>query len=325
MSRSLLDPFDGVVPFVATAEALSFRKAARALGVTTSAVSKAISKLESEVGVRLLNRSSRCVSLTTDGEAFLASCRDAVSQLRTARALVSAAQHTPQGLLRTSLPSMFARRVVAELPALLALHPALSVEVTLTDRFVQLADENIDVAVRIGTVEDTQCVGCRLRALRLVTVASPRYLKERGEPRLLEDLSRHNCMKYVLPSGLERSWLFAHAGVVSTLKVAGSFKADHGEPLLASAVAGLGLVQAPDILIADELARGELVEVLSEHAAPGPPLTALCAPGRQHSPKVLAFVGVVRGLCAHNPVPAGPAAAAVSRQRSRASPPSRTR
>lgn len=141
-------------------------------------------------------------------------------------------------------------------------------------------------------------------ALSVLQSSNPdRHIDERGEPRVPEDLLRHTCLKYVLPSGLERSWTFAKAGVLSTLKVAGSFKADHGEPLLAAAVAGLGLVQAPDILIADELARGELVEVLSSHAAPGPALTALCAPGRQRSSKVRAFVEVLRTLCASDLAP----------------------
>lgn len=212
------------------------------------------------------------------------------------------------------------------LPTLFLKHPALTVEVILTDRFVQLADENIDVAVRIGTVDDTQCIGHRLRMLRLVTVASPGYLKKHGVPRVPSDLARHNCLKYVLASGLDRPWLFGSAGAVSALKVEGTFKADHGEALLAAVVAGIGLVQAPDIMVADEIDRGQLVEVLPMHAAPGPPLTALCAPGRHHSPKVRVFVELLRTLCATDPAPV-PArtGAPLSRGHSPASPPTGTR
>lgn len=327
VSRSEL--FDGVVPFVATADAKSFRKAARELRVTTSAVSRAIARLEAKVGVRLLHRSARAVSLTSEGEAFLGACRDAVRKVESARELLSAEQAVPRGILRVSLPSTFGPRVVEALPALLATHPSLEVEVFVTDRFVQLSDEKIDVAVRIGSVEDSSCVRFPLRALRLVTAAAPAYLLTRGAPRVPADLSTHNCLKFMLPSGLTRSWFFADGDRTLEPDLDGNFRGHHGEPLLAAALAGLGLVQAPDILLASELAQGRLVEVLGDYSVAGPPLTALVAPGRQRSPKVRAFIEMLRTLCANQekPKPArlARAPAKVSPADSRASRQRRTR
>ncbi|HEX6765877.1 MAG TPA: LysR family transcriptional regulator, partial [Polyangiaceae bacterium] len=317
------------VPFVATADKKSFRKAARELRVTTSAVSKAIARLEAKVGVRLLHRSAHAVSLTSEGEAFLLACRDAVRKVESARELLSAEQAAPRGILRVSLPSTFGRRVVEALPGLLAKHPSLVVEAYLTDRFVQLGDEKIDVAVRIGAVEDSSCVRFPLRTLRLVTAAAPSYLATHGVPRVPADLATHNCLKFMLPSGLTRAWFFRDGDRTVQPDVDGNFRGDHGEPLLAAALAGLGLVQAPDILLATELARRDLVEVLADHCVAGPPLTALVAPGRQRSPKVRALIEMLRALCKMDEglegAPGPRASTTLSRSDSRASRQRRTR
>jgi LysR family transcriptional regulator for bpeEF and oprC len=288
-----LELFAGVVPFVAIADAGSFRGAARQLGVTTSAVSKAITRLEAELGLRLLHRTSRRVTLTVEGEQFLESCRHAVQQVRSTRERIAQIGRAPRGLLRVSVPPTFARTVVASLPALLAEHPSLSVHVMLTDRFVQLGEENVDIAVRVGALEDSSYSARRVRTLRLVTAASRAYLDAHGVPRTPGDLSRHNCLRFVLQTGLPQRWLFRVDEEVTTVDVDGNLTSDQGEALLAAAVAGLGLVQAPDIMLGESIARGELREVLADHSAPGPPLTVLCAPGRKDLPKVRAFLDMV--------------------------------
>lgn len=301
MSTLEMDLFAGVVPFVAIAEARSFRAAAQQLGVTPSALSKAMAKLEADLGLLLLHRTSRSVTLTTEGEAFLRQCREAVDRVRAARELASQAQRAPRGLLRVSLPTTLGRLVIMPaLPRLLALYPALSVQAVLTDRFVQLTGENVDVAVRIGEIQDSRAVGRRLRTTRWVTAASPAYLARRGTPRSPADLVQHNCLKFVLPNGLLHEWEFVdqaggHAGKrtgekAATVAAQGNLVADNGEALVEAAIAGLGLVQAQDFMVASELARGQLVEVLLEHAAPGRHITVLAAPGRSSTPKVRAFM-----------------------------------
>ncbi|MGE5182570.1 MAG: LysR family transcriptional regulator [Acidobacteriota bacterium] len=296
MPAAPTDLFAGIVPFVTTADARSFRVAAKRLGVTASTVSKAIAKLEADLGVRLLHRTSRSVSLTVEGELFLQRCRTAVDDVTTARALLS--DTDPRGPLRISLPHRLARHVMGELPSFLEAHPQISVHATVTDRFVQLHGETVDVALRIGELADSSCVARRLRSLRLVTVASRGYLAAHGTPRSPDELARHNCLKFLLDSGIAQPWLFRTGGVSAPIAVDGNLTVDHGESLIAAALGDLGLLQAPDIMIADELARGTLVEVLGKHTASAPPLTAVCLATSHRTPKVRAYVAMLARLFA---------------------------
>jgi DNA-binding transcriptional LysR family regulator len=290
---SAFDPdlFTGVVPFVATADVRSFRGAAKQLGVTPSAVSKAISRLESELGVKLLSRTSRSVTLTPEGDAFLRRCRDAVEQVRAAREGATQALRAPRGLLRISLPLPLGDLVVMPaLPRLLARHPGLSIEAVMTDRFVRLLEENVDVAVRIGAVKDGQAVVRHLRPARSVTVAAPAYLARHGTPTRPEELATHNCLKFLSANGTPLEWTFSSGSSKVTVPTRGNLVADYGEALVKAAVAGLGVVQALDLMVAPRLASGELVEIVRGYEPPDLPVSALSAPGRHKSPKIRAFV-----------------------------------
>jgi len=291
MKASPLDLFSGVLPFVAAAEAKSFRVAARKLGLTPSAVSKAITRLEARLGLRLLNRSSRSVSLTEEGEAFLRGCQDAVTSVRAAEEQVVQAQRAPRGRLSVSLPLILGKLVI--LPALKRFcdrYPGLSVHASLTDRVSNLADENVDAAVRLGTLSDSRLSVRKLREVTWLTVAAPSYLGRRGTPHTPHELALHNCLKFVLPDGTLQEWTFAEAGAEpATVATQGSLLCDHGEGLIEAACAGLGVFQAHDYSVAEPLAAGRLVQVLADFAAPGPPISLLVAPGKRASPKVRAF------------------------------------
>jgi DNA-binding transcriptional LysR family regulator len=163
------------------------------------------------------------------------------------------------------------------------------VQAIVTDRFVQLGEENVDVVLRIGAVRDTRAVARKLRAHKWITAASPSYLAKNGTPTRPEDLVRHNCLKFVLTSGREQEWSFAGGNQPAT----GNLTADSGEALVAAARAGLGVIQAHDFMVADAIARGDLVEVLAPHATAGPPMAVLAAPGRNTSPKVRAFIAFI--------------------------------
>jgi len=285
-----------MVPFLATAEAKSFSQAARALGVTVSAVSKTIAKLEADLGVRLLHRTSRRVTLTSEGEAFLPICREAVERARAARNTVAATARAPRGTLRVSLPLPLAPVIVPALPRLLGPNPGLAVQVIVTDRNVRLADEGIDLALRIGDVADSRLIRFPLRAPRTLTAAAPSYLARRGTPGTPADLAHHAALVFVTPAGRPRPFVFADQ---RPLTPTGPITADHGEALVAAAIAGAGIVQAFDFMLARPLAAGQLQEILADHAAPpGPPMSLLCAPGRQSSPKIRAFVAFVTELLA---------------------------
>ncbi len=287
--------FTGVVPFVVAAESASFRRAAQRLGLTPSGVSKAITRLEAELGARLLNRTSRSVTLTEEGQVFLRACRQAMEQVSAARERLHEQQRSPRGTLVVSLPLILGRRVI--LPALrglLARHPLLAVRVSLTDRFVQLADENVDVAVRIGAKPDSRLTRRKLSRVRWQTVAAPSYLSRHGVPAHPKDLSGHECLRFVLPDGRLEPWHFrgvdAERGATWW---SGSLCSDSGDALIDAAIAGHGVFQAHDYAVADAIHRGELVALLPEFAAPGPEIDLLVAPGKRSSPKVRAFVDLV--------------------------------
>ncbi|NUO51198.1 MAG: LysR family transcriptional regulator [Polyangiaceae bacterium] len=295
MPASPMDLFSGIVPFVTTAEARSFRTAAKQLGVTTSAISKAIAKLEDELGVRLLHRTARNVTLTTEGHEFFERCRSAATEIRTARDTAASARDAPGGLLRVSMPARIGRKVLALLPRLLGKHPQLSVQAILTDRFVLLSDENIDVAVRVGHFDDSRYVlAHRLRSSRWITAASRSYLASAGEPASPDALARHECLRFIMQSGRPQDWHYRVKGTQVSAPVAGRLTADDGEALVAAAIEGLGLVYAPDFMIEQELASGQLVEVLRPYALSGPALSVLCPPGRNRSANVRAFVRLMR-------------------------------
>ena len=193
--------FRGVVPFVAVAEALSFRAAAARLGVSPAAVSKAVQTLEAELGVVLLNRSTRAVSLTREGTLFFERCRQAVAAVLGAREAIEPARRQPEGELVVSLPFVLTALVARGLEVLRARYPKLTFRVLVTDRLSQLNDEAVDVALRIGPLADSTLVARSLRKTRLVTLASPAYLSRRVAPRRLEELASHDCLVLVGPNG----------------------------------------------------------------------------------------------------------------------------
>jgi DNA-binding transcriptional LysR family regulator len=300
MSPPAADLFAGILPFVATAEARSFTRAAAALGVTPSAISKAISKLEAELGVRLLQRSARAVTLTHEGTLFYRECRNAVAGVRGARDAVAHTHQAPRGLLRVSLPLALGELVIMPaLPRLLARHPGLSVETVLTDRHVDLVAERFDAVVRIGRPRPSELTRHRLPAVRWATVAAPAYLGRHPAPRRPEQLVEHNCLCFILPNGTPQPWQFkGRGGAAVRLAAAGNLASDHPGGLVAATLAGLGMLQAHRYIVAGALKEGRLVEVLADHAAPALPLALFFPASHARSPKVRAFVDAVDELLA---------------------------
>lgn len=287
-----MDLFAGILPFLHVAEERSFRKAAERLGVTTAAVSKAVRKLEEDVGARLLERTSRQVALTPEGTAFLERAREAVAQVRAARETVAQAQRAPKGPLTVTLPSILGPVVLPRLAKLQIRYPQLTVHVRLSDRFSRMVDEHIDVAIRVGTLEDSSLVGRRLLRTRWVTLASPAYLARAGTPLRPEELSRHSCLRFVDPRGVARNWVFRSepGGAPEGVRTPPAMDVDHGPALLDLATAGAGLCQVLDFMRDERVRDGRLVEVLADFAADGPPVHALCLPGRQGVPRVQALL-----------------------------------
>jgi DNA-binding transcriptional LysR family regulator len=285
------DLFSGVLPFFHAAEALSFRRAAERMGISTAAVSKAVLKLEERLGVKLLARSSRTVTLTPEGALFRERCRDAIAAMQSARDAVTRAQSSPRGEVHVSASLILGGLVVSELPKLAARHPRLGVRLSLSDRLSRLLEEGIDVALRVGAREDSALVSRPLLKPRWVTVAAPDLLARLGAPERPEDLARLPCLRFVRPNGRPRAWEFADKrGGVRSLEVSGGLQVDHGEYLVHAAVAGLGVAQVLDFMVLPHLRDGRLAETLASYAAEGPPIHAVTAPDRARSPNVRAFL-----------------------------------
>ena len=280
------DLFSGILPFVRVAEERSFGRAAVSLGVTTAAVSKAVRKLEDDLDVRLLDRSSRTVALTREGEIFLERCRQAVLGVQGARDAIQDARREPQGEIAVTLPFILGSLVVPGLSTLASQYPRLTFRLAMTDRVVRLGDETWHVAIRMGSLSDSSLIAKLLRKTRWVTVASPSYLARRSVPKTPRDLAQHNCLRFLAPNGKPRDFEFS-SGTVPTK---GNLVLDHGISLLDAAESGLGVAQLLDFMVADRLRTGSVVEVLSSHSAPGPSIHALTTQARSSSPNVRVFI-----------------------------------
>lgn len=291
----MADLFDGIVPFVHAARARSFRVAAEHLGVTPAAISKAVKRLEAELGATLLHRTTRKVSLSEEGARFLARCEDAMAHVHAGRDEVAAAVRAPRGELTVSLSYVLGPTLVARLPRFVARYPALHLDLRLTDRRVRLVDDRIDVALRVGPLPDSALVARKLMQPRWVTVAAPGYLARHGTPSTPEALVDHACLRFRSPRGKAVPWTFLDApgGKPRSLDVPGRVDLDQGELIVAAAEAGVGVGQVFDFMVDRALGEGRLVEVLRDHAAPGPPVHALVLPGQQGTPKVRAFLDFV--------------------------------
>ncbi len=283
------DLFAGVLPFVRTAEERSFGRAAASLGITTAAVSKAVRRLEEELGVKLLDRSSRVVTPTREGEMFLERCRRAVLDVQGAREAIQGARREPQGEVAATLPFILAPLVVPPLAQLSTQYPRLAFRLHLSDRIARLAEESYDVAIRMGDLPASSLVARKLRDTRWITVASPGYLARRPAPKHPDELAAHNCLCFVGSSGKPRDWSFEIDGRAATRSVAGNLLIDHGTYLLAAAENGMGVCQVLDFMVGPAMRDGRLVEVLAPFATAGPAIHALTTPGRARSANVRAF------------------------------------
>lgn len=290
----MADPFDGILPFVHTARALSFRAAAEQLGVTSAAVSKAVKRLEATLGVALLHRTTRTVSLSDEGARFLAHCEHALAHVQAGRDELEAARRVPRGELTVTLSHVLGSFLIARLPRLRARYPRLRVNLRLTDRRTRLVDDRIDVALRMAPLPDSSLVARKVISPRWATVAAPDYLARRGTPQDPDGLAEHACLRFRSPRGKAVPWTFADAdGRPYAHEVSGDVDVDQGPLLVDAALAGLGVAQVFDFMAREPLRTGRLVEVLSDHAAPGPEVFALVLPQQRKAPKVRAFLDFV--------------------------------
>ncbi|MDP3439064.1 MAG: LysR family transcriptional regulator [Azonexus sp.] len=276
--------------FAQVVKVRNFSEAARRLSISKSRVSKAIARLEASLGVRLLHRSTRSLSLTDVGEAYFEHCDRILEELTLADRTISRLQQEPRGKLKISAPVAFSTMHVATaLPDFMMLYPDLTVDLTISDRMVDLVDEGYDVALRITPEPGRNLVAHRLAPIRRKICASAAYLARQGVPQFPEDLVRHNCLDYTFMNTQGRWHLKSEQGDVE-IPVSGTLRINDDEALSQAVLGGLGLALLPTFIVGKDLQAGRLIEVLPGYVPTERFIYAVHLPTRHLPLKVRAFI-----------------------------------
>jgi DNA-binding transcriptional LysR family regulator len=279
-----MDKLKQLESFVAVATKGSLTASASAEGVAPAVIGRRIDALEERLGVKLLVRTTRKITLTHEGSAFLEDCQRLLADLSNAEASVSAGGVKASGYLRVTAPAGFGRRHVAPLvPKFLALHPDVSISLNLSDRVVDIVNEGFDCAVRVGDLPDSSLVSVRLADNRRLCVAAPSYLKRAGTPKLPQELMRHECLTLSSEASQTRGWALEVEGVVTYLRPSGRLNCSDGQVLHDWCVAGLGIAWRSTWEVEREVKAGLLVSVLDDFSAPANGIYAVF-PQRKHLP-----------------------------------------
>ena len=287
-----INRLDAMQIFVRVAELSSFTRAAETLGLPKASMSAAVQKLEKMLGVRLLHRTTRRVQMTQDGRAFYERCKDLLGDMDELQSMFQQSPQALRGRLRVDMPSSAARdMVIPRLPEFLREHPHLELELSSTDRKVDLVREGFDCVLRVGSIQDPSVVARQLGHFRMINCASPAYLARYGTPRTLADLANHQLVHYVPVLGARSTgWEYLDGTVYRSLHMPGAITVNNVEAYEAACLAGLGLVQVPAKGVSHHIESGRLVEVLAEHPSEPMPVALLYAHRRNLSQRLKAFM-----------------------------------
>jgi DNA-binding transcriptional LysR family regulator len=286
-----MDRYGEMQAFVQVVDHGGFTEAARLLGLSPSAVSKLISRLEDRLGARLLQRTTRRVSLTAEGRAYVEQVREILADIDAVEASIGGAEAEPRGVLRVNVAHGFGMtQVVPLLPDFLARYPRIDVQITFADQVVDLVAEGEDVGIRTGQLRDETLIARKLGEHRRIICAAPGYLEKYGMPKTPEDLARHNCLLFDGPEGLNE-WPFRKPdGSIERMAIRGNFRSSNGDAIFRMLLAGVGLCYAADFGIRQAIEEGRLVPVLTEHTADILRPIHVVYPARKHlAAKVRAF------------------------------------
>lgn len=317
-----MNNFSDIVAYVRVVEAHSFVAAAQTLGMSPSAISKAVSRLEERLGARLLNRTTRSLSLTDVGAAFYERCREALSQLDHAESEVSESRGVPRGRLRVDVPVSLGRRIIVPaLPRFIAQYPEISVQMSMNDRVIDLVQEGIDAALRVGHLSDSSLIARRIGQLRGVTCASPEFIERYGEPRDPTELKPEHCLQmFKIGNNQTRDWMFKKGDVELSLVPSARLSFSDPESAVAAAVSGAGFVRSLDFTVEAQIASGLLQPVLEDwNDGAYWPVSVVYPQHRQPTAKIRAFIDFVAGLFPQmdSPARAAPAQSAPGTSSSR--------
>jgi len=269
----------------------SFAGAAEDMGLSPSAVSKLVTRLEARLGVRLINRTTRRLALTPEGEIYLERSRDILRAIESAEAEIASARLSPRGHLRVHVfPTFAVDHLSAALPDFLARYPRITFEFLVTNRAVDLIGDNVDIALQVGQLNDSTLVATKIVGLTQVVCASPKYLAQHGRPIKPSDLTRHACLTLSHFPG-STTWPFRVDGELVQVEVKGPIAADSAHMLLRLAIEGAGIIRFGDIIVARTIQAGLLEPLLQDLQEPERfPMWAILPPGRQRTPKVRVFL-----------------------------------
>jgi DNA-binding transcriptional LysR family regulator len=278
--------------FVKVAERKSFVRAATDLGITQSGVSNAIKRLEDQVGTLLLVRTTRRVSLTEDGAAFFERCRQALAAIDEAEHVLKRAQLKPSGTLRIDVPLAFGRiKLVPLLRPFQQQFPDVRLRLTFTDRYIDLIEEGVDVAVRFGALQDSSLIARRLTTTQFNAAAAPSYLAKYGRPKTPDDLAKHDCLAFASRDTRQtRHWRFTVGGKEITIEPRGTMSFTDGAALCEATIDGCGIAQLHNYYLDTAFARGTLVPVLANFKPAADPISLVYPQTRHLTPNVRAFV-----------------------------------
>lgn len=241
----------------------SFSAAARALGISQTMATKHVDAIEDRLGARLFHRTTRRLTLTEAGQGYLQAAERILAEIEEAEGTAAAAVTEPRGTLRLNLPLAFGlRQAVPAISDFAGLYPGLTIDIGLTDRFIDLVEEGWDLALRIGRLRDSSLVARKLAPIRTMVCAAPAYLERHGRPETLADLAAHNCLGYTLPTPVNAErWRFGKDGAI-VVPVSGTIRASNGDALRVAALAGIGIVYQPTFLLSEDLRAGRLVPIV---------------------------------------------------------------
>lgn len=296
-----MDKLEAMQAFTKVVTLGSYAEAGRALGLTRSAVSKAVMEIEQTLGARLLDRTTRRVAVTEAGRAYYESCLDILSRVEETEAQVSRLHDEPRGILKVNAPTSFgALYLGAAVADVMAVHPDLKVELSLNDRFVDPIEEGFDVTIRIARLADSSLIARRLADARRALVASPDYLARHGAPATPEDLVRHRCLVYGHSTTLQR-WSLVRDGEEISVPVNSQFCSNNGDVLRTAALAGQGITVLPTFLVGSDVRAGRLAVVLAQNAPTPLGIYALYAANRFLAAKTRVFVDALVARFGHVP------------------------
>ncbi|KAA0698069.1 LysR family transcriptional regulator [Neorhizobium sp. P12A] len=286
-----MDKFNGLMPFVRTAELGSFVAAGKTLGLSPSAVGKAVARLEQQVGIRLFQRSTRTLRLTEEGRVFLERCRRILDDLDDAYATMLRSQECPRGRLRVSTPVVTYHLLLPILPKFMEMYPEIELDLDFNDHLVDLIEDGVDVAIRSGELPDSRLTARTLRPIRILLCASPAYLARHGTPAKLHDLCGHGAIRFRFPDGGRiQDWPITED---FDLRIKTIMTCNNMEAILGATVSGLGIAAMPDFLVKEPVEKGTLQVILADHVNGPAQFSLLWPSNRNLSPKVRVFVDYV--------------------------------